>query len=83
MKAVKSNSDPDWGAMPSKEALVSTGVCLNGFFVFHALPYSARSRGRKWGCSEGNRDTVCNRVIDDGGLRLWVCRQAESIASED
>jgi hypothetical protein len=37
MKAVKSNSDPDWGAVPSKEGWVSTGVCLNGFFVFHDL----------------------------------------------
>jgi hypothetical protein len=42
MKAVKSNSDPDWGAAPSQEVWVSTGVCLNGFFVFHDLPYSAR-----------------------------------------
>lgn len=36
MKAVKSNSDPDWGAISSQEGLVSTGVCLNGFFVFHS-----------------------------------------------
>jgi hypothetical protein len=42
MKAVKSDSDPDWGAAPSKEVWVSTGVCLNGFFVFHDEPYSAR-----------------------------------------
>lgn len=33
-KAVKSNSDPDWGARLShKDRCVSTGVCLNGFFV--------------------------------------------------
>ena len=35
MKAVKSNSDPEWGAVLSKEGWVLTGVCLNGFFVSH------------------------------------------------
>ena len=33
MKAVKSNSDPAWGAVLSKEGRVLTGVCLNGFFL--------------------------------------------------
>jgi len=32
MKAVKSNSDPEWGAVLPKEGWVLTGVCLNGFF---------------------------------------------------
>jgi hypothetical protein len=34
---------------------------LAGGFCF-CRPYSARSRGRKWGCSEGNRDTVCRKA---------------------
>ena len=35
---------------------------IEGFFAFWPRPYSARSRGRKWGCSEGNRDTVCRKA---------------------
>ena len=43
MKAVKSNPDPSGVAFqPIKLMRSSTGVCLNGFFVFHALPYSVR-----------------------------------------
>lgn len=38
MKAVKSNPDPSGVAFqPIKLMRSSTGVCLNGFFVFHAL----------------------------------------------
>jgi len=41
MKAVKSDPDPNGVAPPTRRGS-STGVSLNGFFVFHALPYSAR-----------------------------------------
>ena len=41
----------------SQDHRVSCGV-----FAFWPRPYSARSRGRKWGCSEGNRDTVCRKA---------------------
>lgn len=33
---------------------------------FHDFRTPHDSRGRKWGRSEENRDTVCNCVIDDG-----------------
>ena len=37
-----------------------------GFLLcgFTRTPYV--SKGRKWGRVEGNREPVCNRVIDDG-----------------
>lgn len=31
MKAVKSNSDPEWGAYPSKEGVVPPGFVLTAF----------------------------------------------------
>jgi hypothetical protein len=41
------------------------GAVVNGFFHFHfAFRTPHDSRGRKWGRSEENRDTVCNRVIE-------------------
>ena len=33
MKAVKSNPDPEWGAVAKSDKFLS-GVCLNCFFVF-------------------------------------------------
>ena len=53
MKAVKPDSDPDWGAVHLKNGWVSTGVCLNGFLfsmlaVLHTIVVSLHGLlGRK------------------------------------
>ncbi|UOF78434.1 hypothetical protein [Caudoviricetes sp.] len=50
VKTVRSGSDPVWGVTVSKGRWFSTGVCSNGFFVFHLQP---PHRTRTGGSDEG------------------------------
>jgi hypothetical protein len=70
MKAVKSDPDPAWGSVTQKVMFFHTGSDLTAFLFFTSCRTPHDSRGRKWGRSEGNRDTVCNRVIDDDVVQL-------------
>ncbi len=60
MKAVKSDPDPEWGSAPAKSwGVFSPGSVLTAFLFStpSRSPY-VKYWGRKWGRSEGNRDTV-------------------------
>ena len=70
MKESLVKSRPLWGSVLAHKAeMFSHRGFTNGFFFAHLFPTPRRtphdSRGRKWGRSEENRDTVCNCVIDD------------------
>ena len=58
-----------YGVASPTKGCFSTGVFSNGFFssVLSAPSRTPHdSRGRKWGRSEENRDTVCNCGFGDG-----------------
>ena len=52
--------------------------------LYARQPYSARSRGRKWGRSEGNRDTVCRKARGQFPKNPWgwSYRQAQGLRKE-
>ena len=55
MKAVKSNSDPEWGAYPSQEGVVPPGFVLTAFLFStpSRTPHDSKHPSR--GGAEGKR----------------------------
>ena len=62
-KAVRSIPTPHGVArQPTKLRCSSTGVVLTAFLFSTLSRTPHESRGRKWGCSEVNREVVCRKA---------------------